>query len=141
MNLFYPAAVRLMGGGLRLAALFNPKARLWAEGRRNWYSRLARRVALLPAGPRVWFHVASVGEFEQARPVLEALRQQYPGLVLVLTFFSPSGYELRKNYAGVELVSYLPEDTPGNVTAFMDLINPVAVGWVCLLYTSPSPRD
>lgn len=130
MNPLYPVAVRLMGGGFRLAALFNPKARQWAQGRKNWYSRLSQQVHTLRPGRRVWFHVASVGEFEQARPVLEALRQQHPDVVVVLTFFSPSGYELRKNYDGAELVGYLPEDTPANVRAFLDLIGPVAVGWV-----------
>ena len=80
--------------------------------------------------PRVWMHCASLGEFEQGRPVLEAIKKKYPQHAIVLTFFSPSGYEVRKNYQGVEYVYYLPMDTPSNAKRFVEIIQPKLVLWV-----------
>lgn len=77
-----------------------------------------------PNGPVVWFHAASLGEFEQGRPVIEALRQKFPHYKILLTFFSPSGYEIRKNYAGADYVYYLPADTPGNARRFIEIVKP-----------------
>ena len=108
---------------LRLAAPFNPKARLWIEGRRNWTTLLANKLAGNRA-PIVWFHAASLGEFEQGRPVIEAFRKQYPDYKILLTFFSPSGYEVRKSYGGADYVMYLPADTSANARQFVRLVNP-----------------
>ena len=108
---------------MRLVASFNPKARLWVEGRRNWASELAQKLAGNVA-PIVWFHAASLGEFEQGRPVIETFREQYPAYKILLTFFSPSGYEVRKNYDGADYVIYLPADTPGNARQFIQLVKP-----------------
>lgn len=72
----------------------------------------------------IWFHAASLGEFEQGRPLIEKIRVKYPDYRILLTFFSPSGYEVRKNYRGADIVCYLPFDKPRNVKKFLDLVNP-----------------
>lgn len=108
---------------LRLVAPFNPKAQLWVEGRRDWAAMLTQKLAG-NAAPIAWFHAASLGEFEQGRPVIEAFREQYPDHKILLTFFSPSGYEVRKNYEGADYVIYLPADTPANAQQFIEIIKP-----------------
>lgn len=105
-----------------LAAPFNGKARQWVRGRRNWRERY--RQAFQSKGKVLWVHAASLGEFEQGRPVMEAFRQQHPDWQLVLTFFSPSGYEIRKNYPTADFVCYLPLDTPRQAREFIALIQP-----------------
>lgn len=106
-----------------LVSPFNAKARSWATGRQNWLPNLK---ALLHdnQAPLVWFHAASLGEFEQGRPVMEAFRAQYPDYKILLTFFSPSGYEVRKNYAGADFIVYLPADTPANARQFVTAVEP-----------------
>ncbi|HEY0057214.1 MAG TPA: glycosyltransferase N-terminal domain-containing protein [Pedobacter sp.] len=101
---------------------FNPKARLWIEGRKNIFEKISKEVN--PNLPSIWFHFASLGEFEQGRPVLEQVRHSYPSHKLIVTFFSPSGYELRKNYNKADHVFYLPLDTKQNAVKFLQLINP-----------------
>lgn len=108
---------------LHLAAPFNPKARQWVYGRRNWAANLRQKLSGNTA-PLAWFHAASLGEFEQGRPVMEAYRLQYPNHKILLTFFSPSGYEVRKEYAGADIVIYLPTDTPANARQLMSIIRP-----------------
>lgn len=98
------------------------KAKAWIEGRERLWPEL--EAALATPRPTIWAHAASLGEFEQGRPVLEALRTRYPGHRIVLTFFSPSGYEVRKNWTGADVVCYLPLDTPANATRFLDLVQP-----------------
>ncbi len=104
-------------------APFNPKARQWVDGRRNWASNLAQQLAQ-NTSPIAWFHAASLGEFEQGRPVIEAFRIQYPNYKILLTFFSPSGYEVRKDYDGADYILYLPADTPDNARQFVALVKP-----------------
>ncbi|AQG81798.1 3-deoxy-D-manno-octulosonic acid transferase [Spirosoma montaniterrae] len=108
---------------LRLAAPFKPKARLWVDGRHDWANRLAQQLDG-NVQPIAWFHAASLGEFEQGRPVIEAFRVQYPTYKILLTFFSPSGYEVRKTYDGADCVCYLPADTPANARQFVQLVKP-----------------
>lgn len=107
---------------IRLASLFNPKAKAWVEGRRHWRQKLAGWKR--GDGPVIWMHCASLGEFEQGRPVLEELNREHPEVQLVLTFFSPSGYEMRKNYPLASGVFYLPPDGKKNANDFMDLLQP-----------------
>lgn len=107
---------------VRLAAIFNPKARLMIRGQRNTYKILRSRIQ--PNERYVWFHAASLGEFEQGRPLIETFRKEHPELRILLTFFSPSGYEVRKNYEGADVVCYLPFDTPSGVRKFMHLAHP-----------------
>lgn len=110
---------------LGLASLAHPKARLWVQGRRGWKARL--QTDLEPFAnrqPRVWMHCASLGEFEQGRVLLDALRQKYPDALLVLSFFSPSGYQHRKAYPKADVVCYLPLDGPLAARDFLDLVRP-----------------
>ncbi len=124
-SFLYSIALRGYGLGLHIAALFNPKARKWVNGRKNWRQHLRETVAQWPeTGPRLWMHCASLGEFEQGRPVLEAARQQWPELKILLTFFSPSGYELRKHYPTADHVAYLPLDGEKPARDFLDLVRP-----------------
>ena len=110
-------------GGVRLAALLNRKARMLSCGEKQALDHIASRIE---NGERyIWFHAASVGEFEQGRPIMEKIKQEHPQCKIILTFFSPSGYELRKNYAGADIVSYLPFATKKKVRKFLDLVNPV----------------
>ncbi len=109
MRGLYTLAIRTYATAVKVAALFsNAKAKLWVEGRKRWPETGA------DDAPWVWFHAASLGEFEQGRPLIEALKKQYPNLKISLTFFSPSGYEIRKNYPLADEVLYLPIDTMKN---------------------------
>lgn len=120
--LIYNLAIVLYEYILAIVALWNRKARLWCEGRKGIFQRMQQAIA---AEDRVvWMHVASLGEFEQGRPILETIREQYPDRKILLTFFSPSGYEIRKNYAGADYIFYLPSDTPSNVRRFLEIAHP-----------------
>lgn len=122
MGLVYLAGIRIYGLLISVLSLFNDKARKWREGRRGLLDRVAREV---DASKRsIWFHFASLGEFEQGRPVLERLRALKPDRTFIITFYSPSGYEIRKNTPLADHVFYLPEDTPRNAFRFIELINP-----------------
>ena len=114
---------------LRLLAPFVPKAAAWVAGRRGLMPRIARALAADTA-PRVWFHCASLGEFEQGRPLMEAYRRQHPGVKIVLTFFSPSGYEVRHDWPGADYVFYLPLDSRRHARAFLDAVQPRLVVFV-----------
>lgn len=108
-----------------LLSPFNPKARLWINGRKHIFTELARQISASSGSHRIaWFHCASLGEFEQGRPVIEAFRQEFPDFKIMLTFFSPSGYEVRKNYAGADFIFYLPADTAENAEKFIETVNP-----------------
>lgn len=107
----------------------NPKAKLWVAGRKGVFKKLS--VAFHKNNkPVIWMHCASLGEFEQGRPVLETLRKKYPSHCLLLTFFSPSGYEIRKNYEGVDYVFYLPMDSPSHASRFLNIVQPSLVLFV-----------
>ncbi len=121
MYFLYQLGVYLYYVFVRIASLFNKKAMLWIQGR-NAQQETFRTP--LPASKRIWFHFASLGEFEQGRSVLEQIHQQYPAYKIIITFFSPSGYEIRKNYSLAEKVYYLPLDTSANAIEFYNHINP-----------------
>jgi 3-deoxy-D-manno-octulosonic-acid transferase len=108
---------------IKLASLWSPKARLWIKGRNNIFSLLAEKMPK-KGYPVIWMHCASLGEFEQGRPLLEKLRIKYKGAFILLTFFSPSGYEVRKNYQGADLVTYLPMDGLKNAKKFIQVVHP-----------------
>lgn len=107
-----------------IAALRNPKAAQWRDGRREIINRL--KDSIDGSRPIVWVHAASLGEFEQGRPIIERIREKRPDLQILLTFFSPSGYEIRKNYAGADYIFYMPIDRSGYVKAFLDIVQPKA---------------
>lgn len=113
---------------VRVAAVFNPKARLWIDGRKSILSEIKKNVN--PAGRIVWVHCASLGEFEQGRPLIERIKTQYPDVQIFLTFFSPSGYEVRKKYDLADWVYYLPVDTVFNATTLVSHLKPNLVFFV-----------
>ncbi|MET3881013.1 glycosyltransferase N-terminal domain-containing protein [Chitinophaga sp. OAE865] len=120
----YNAGLQLYKAGVHLAAFAGKaKARRWLEGRQNW--RLRMQQDGIGTHPVIWIHAASLGEFEQGRPVLEAIRTTWPSYKILLTFFSPSGYEVRKDYKGADYVYYLPLDTSRNARDFLDIVQPV----------------
>lgn len=112
----------------KLFSLFNEKARFWVQGRKNIWSTILK--SDVNNYSNIWFHVSSLGEFEQARPLIEQIKIQYPEFKIVLTFFSPSGYEIRKNYKNADYIWYLPVDTPKNAKRFVEIIKPVKVFFV-----------
>ncbi|HLP51852.1 MAG TPA: glycosyltransferase N-terminal domain-containing protein [Chitinophagales bacterium] len=120
--LVYNIAIFCYGLGIFIASIFTRKSYAWISGRKYWRCRLME-VDFKP-GKRIWFHCASLGEFEQARPLIEKWRSTRPDDVIILTFFSPSGFEIRQNYAHADLVTYLPLDTPRNARDFIARIKP-----------------
>jgi len=122
MLFIYNFSIRLFGAVVYLSSFFKEKAKQWINGRKNWRTNFKNQ--LKPNEKRIWIHCASLGEFEQGRNLIEALKKQYPPYKIVLTFYSPSGYELRKNYEYADYVFYLPLDTKSNAQQFVQLINP-----------------
>ena len=108
--------------GVAIASLFNEKVRKMWRGEREAFRILKEQVD--PNAQYVWFHAASLGEFEQGRPIIERLRQEYPEYKILLTFYSPSGYEVRKNYQGADIICYMPIDTVTNARRFLRLVRP-----------------
>ena len=123
MKVFYNISIFFLGLGLRLLSLFNPKAREFVTGRKDIFRKMD--LALKNnAQPLIWIHCASLGEFEQGRPVIEALKKEFAKHRIFLTFFSPSGYSVRKNYPGADYVFYLPLDTRKNARKFVSIVKP-----------------
>lgn len=122
MRLLYDLGIFLYGALLRLLAPFHAKAKLWVDGRKDIFKRIEQTVE--PNQKYIWFHFASLGEFEQGRSVMEQIKQHYPSEKIIVTFFSPSGYEIRKNTHLADHVFYLPEDTASNARRLLDLIQP-----------------
>ncbi len=121
MIILYLIAIKLYAAAITIASVFNHKASQWVKGRKNWQSHV--QSALMPGEKRIFFHCASLGEFEQGKPLLEELKLNYPEHKIVLTFFSPSGFEIRKHDPHADYVFYLPVDGPVNAKKFIDLIN------------------
>jgi 3-deoxy-D-manno-octulosonic-acid transferase len=128
MTFLYNLIIHLYTLLIRLAALWNPKAKLWVAGRGHVFEDLQKRIS--HDQPLAWFHCASLGEFEQGRPVIETYKLQFPAHHILVTFFSPSGYEVRKNYAGADYICYLPADTISNARRFVALVKPHIVFFV-----------
>lgn len=128
MRLIYNLFIRLYGLGAMLSARFNPKAAQWVSGRQNQAGYL--RQAANRSDNWLWFHASSLGEFEQGRPLIEAVKQQHPEYQVLLTFFSPSGFEVRKNYEHADCVAYLPADTPAHARAFVQQFRPKAAFFI-----------
>lgn len=125
MNPLYNLGIWLYGAGIRLAARRDGKVAKLAAGQAEALSRLKSMVE--PGARYIWIHAASLGEFEQGRPLIEKIKRERPELKVLLTFFSPSGYEVRKNYPEADIVLYLPLDTPGNVRMWLETVKPEAV--------------
>lgn len=122
MSILYNILISLTQLVLKFVALFNTKIKLGVEGRSNTFSTLKHNIK--PDETYLWFHCASLGEFEQGLPVFKAIKEQYSNHKIVLTFFSPSGYEIRKNTDVADIVVYLPMDTKKNAKRFLDIVNP-----------------
>ena len=119
----YNIAIYLYLLGVAVASLFDKKVKKMWRGEREAFEVLKQKVD--PCSSYVWFHAASLGEFEQGRPLMERLRRRHPEYKILLTFFSPSGYEVRKDYGGADIICYLPLDTPLNAIRFLRLVRPV----------------
>jgi len=126
---FYNLFLGLYRISVKLVANWNPKARLWVNGRKGIFSKLTERFPQR-VSPLIWIHCSSLGEFEQGRPVLDGIRKEYPTSKILLTFYSPSGYEAQKNYVGADYIFYLPPDSKRNAKRFLDIVQPQFVLWI-----------
>lgn len=121
--MIYNIVIYFVLWGIAIASLFNEKVRKMWRGEREAFKILKQKVD--PHAKYVWFHAASLGEFEQGRPLMERIRKEHPRYKILLTFFSPSGYEVRKNYEGADIICYMPIDTRLNAIRFLRLVRPV----------------
>lgn len=128
MLLFYRLLTQLYFFSIRIAAIFNEKASKMIRGRKGWQRNLKEKI--IEGKKYIWFHCASLGEFEQGRPLIEKFKTENPEYGVVLSFFSPSGYEIRKNYEFADVVCYLPFDSKHNAEKFIEIINPEFVIFV-----------
>ncbi|CAN5504915.1 glycosyltransferase N-terminal domain-containing protein [soil metagenome] len=134
MWILYFFGIKIYEALIHGAAFFHPKAKIWVEGRKDWrttiQSTLPTKNTTSKTQRRIWVHCASLGEFEQGRPLLQEFRKEYPESLIILTFFSPSGYEIRKNTSLADLVFYLPLDGPKRSVDFINLIQPDLVFFI-----------
>lgn len=121
--MIYNIVIYFVLWGIAIASLFNEKVRKMWHGEREAFKILKQKVD--PNAKYIWFHAASLGEFEQGRPLMERIRKEYPQYKILLTFYSPSGYEVRKNYEGADIICYMPVDTRLNAIRFLRLVRPV----------------
>ena len=121
--MIYNIVIYFVLWGIAIASLFNEKVRKMWRGEREAFKILKQKVD--PNAKYIWFHAASLGEFEQGRPLMERIRKDYPQYKILLTFYSPSGYEVRKNYEGADIICYMPVDTRLNAIRFLRLVRPV----------------
>jgi 3-deoxy-D-manno-octulosonic-acid transferase len=128
MNFLYNIAISITGMLLKVIAPFNKKIDLFVNGRKDTFNKLG--VNISSNQKTIWFHCASLGEFEQGRPLIEKIKSQYSNYKIVLTFYSPSGFEVRKDYTYADVVTYLPLDTKFNAKKFLDLVHPKMVIFV-----------
>lgn len=128
MIFLYFVAIRVFFVGVLIASLYNKKAGAWLSGRKEILKKIRQSVG--KDERIIWFHAASLGEFEQGRPVMEAIRKKYPEYKILITFFSPSGYEIRKNYSGADYIFYLPLDTAQNASKFVEIVRPSVVFFI-----------
>lgn len=127
-KIFYGLFIKLYPLFIKTASALNQKAALWTKGRQQIFERL--RQTFTSDAPVIWMHCSSLGEFEQGRPLLEKLKINFPSYKILLTFFSPSGYEVRKNFEGADYIFYLPMDSSGNAVKFFDIVKPRLVVFV-----------
>ncbi len=128
MQIIYSIGIRIFYSGVLTAGIFNSKAKKWIDGRKGIFRKLKQNLS--ESENLIWFHAASLGEFEQGRPVIEYIKKNHPSYKILLTFFSPSGYEIRKNYEMADHIYYLPLDTKKNAARFIEIVNPKAVFFV-----------
>jgi 3-deoxy-D-manno-octulosonic-acid transferase len=124
MVFLYNTSILFVRGLFKVAALFHSKAKLFVTGRKNLFRKIEDFLKANQS-PLIWIHCASLGEFEQGRPIIEAFKKEFPAHKILLTFFSPSGFEIRKNYASADYIFYLPWDTKKNARRFIEITKPV----------------
>lgn len=122
MRCLYNIGINIYNAVVTLVSPWNKKANLWRKGRKALFERM--RSTIDPSARIIWVHAASLGEFEQGRPIIEKIKAERPEYKILLTFFSPSGYEIRKNYAGADYIFYMPLDTAANAREFLDIVKP-----------------
>lgn len=120
----YNFVIYLYSISVKIASISKTKAKQWVNGRKNWQQNLTVKINKLNSAKIIWVHCASYGEFEQGRPLLESIKKNYSSYKIVLTFFSPSGYEAFKNWQGADIICYLPLDTKSNANKFLNTITP-----------------
>lgn len=128
MLFLYNLVVSIAGFLIRIIALFSPKIKLFVVGRKNVFTILEDKIK--PTDKTIWFHAASLGEYEQGLPVIEKIKEKYPSHKIIVTFFSPSGYEVRKNNTVADVTLYLPLDTKSNAKRFLKLVHPELVFFI-----------
>ncbi|MFH7000295.1 3-deoxy-D-manno-octulosonic acid transferase [Flavobacterium sp. FlaQc-57] len=128
MLFLYNLVISIAGFFLKIVALFSPKIKLFTEGRKNVFTILEEKIK--PTDKTIWFHSASLGEYEQGLPVIEKIKERYPSHKIIVTFFSPSGYEVRKNNNVADVTIYLPLDTKSNAKKFLKLTHPELVFFI-----------
>ena len=128
MLFLYNLVISIAGFFLKIIALFSPKIKLFTEGRKNVFAILEEKIK--PSDKTIWFHSASLGEYEQGLPVIEKIKEKYPSHKIIVTFFSPSGYEVRKNNTVADVTVYLPLDTKKNAKRFLKLAHPELVFFI-----------
>ena len=128
MLFLYNLVISIAGFFLKIVALFSPKIKLFVEGRKNVFAILEEKIK--PSDKTIWFHSASLGEYEQGLPVIEKIKEKYPSHKIIVTFFSPSGYEVRKNNTVADVTVYLPLDSKSNAKRFLKLVHPEFVFFI-----------
>ncbi|MFK7060560.1 glycosyltransferase N-terminal domain-containing protein [Flavobacterium oreochromis] len=128
MLFLYNIIIYLVQFLVNIIALFNPKIKLFTEGRKNVFKTLSSTIN--PTDKTIWFHAASLGEYEQGLPVIEEIKEKFPSHKIILTFFSPSGYEVKKNSSIADITIYLPLDTKANASHFLELVHPEKVFFI-----------
>jgi len=128
MRFFYSLFIQFYACLIKLASLFSKKAKLWCDGRKNIFLSLEKKCA--DKENIIWFHCASLGEFEQGKPLIEKIKQKEKNVTFLITFFSPSGFEIKKNDRIADIITYLPLDTPKNARKFIQIVNPKQVFFI-----------
>ena len=128
MHFLYNLTILFAQFLLKIIALFSPKMKLFVDGRKDVFTILEQKIST--KDQTIWFHAASLGEYEQGLPVIEKIKDNYPTHKIVVTFFSPSGYEVRKNNTVADVTVYLPLDTPKNAKRFLELVHPDLVFFI-----------
>ena len=128
MGIGYEIGIQSYKTAITIASVFNSKAKLWVKGRKNTFEYLEKNIS--KTDRIIWVHAASLGEFEQGRPIIEAIKKNHQEYKILLTFFSPSGYEVRKNYDLADVICYMPIDSKANAKKFIEIVNPEKVFFV-----------
>ena len=126
----YNLVIFLYGFVIKIASVKKTKAKQWVSGRKDWRTVISEKISKLNNNPILWVHCASYGEFEQGRPLIEAVKKKHPAYKILVSFFSPSGYEAFKDWDGADIICYLPLDTKQNAKDFIEIVKPKTVVFI-----------